>query len=874
MTKQTKQKTLMLVDGNSLINRAFYGLLGRQNLSAPDGTPTGAVYAFLNMFLNFRKEIKPDGIGVAFDLPGKTFRHEKFADYKGKRSPTPEELIIQIPMLKELLDALNVKRLEKETYEADDLIGTYSRRAAENGFKVYIVTGDKDSLQLIDDDVTIVLPITKKGKTDNRIMNRETFREEYGIDPEQFVDLKALMGDSSDNIPGVKGIGIKTGLKLMQEYGSLDNIYEHLDELPKGQRNKLNDNRDMAYLSQDLSEIYCDVPLPIALEDLKSEPIDAEKTAEFFSRYGFESMLDRFELEPVAEPYDPARIRDLQALDSLLLDGENATRRVAVYPKSDDDIIFLVEGVGYLRTDAEHIKKHWQELKEHLGISIFEDYKRFLRTYGLEPLRVQPFDCSIAAYILLQDAEDNFERLYQATTNEVWSVEVEVDGDPLTDAEQDLRRADALFAIELSQRAEIREQGIETLAYAIEMPLAGVLAEMEARGVLINEAALDDVSAKMLDEIDALEKKIFSIAEEPFNLNSTKALSAFLFDQLKLTPGKKLSGGYYSTAASELERLRPEHPVIDDILEYREVSKLRSTFVEGFKKYIEDDGRIHTTFNQTLTSTGRLSSSNPNLQNIPIRSERSGEIRRIFVADEGKCLLSADYSQIELRLLAHMSGDENLLTAFNDYIDIHANTATQLFDKPADQITSAERSAAKTVNFSILYGISPYGLSRDMGTSMQKAKDYIEAYHEHYPGVKPYLDGILAFAKENGYVETLFHRRRAIPQLKSAAYNIRQFGERAAMNAPIQGTAADLIKIAMNRLKKKLKDNLSAEELKENGMILQVHDELILEVEEKNAERIGAWLKEAMEGAMELKVPLIADVYKGQNWNDMKAIDA
>lgn len=867
--KKNSRKHLMLVDGNSLINRAFYAGSGRKMLTAPDGTPSGAVFTFLNMFLSYTEQIDPDSIIVAFDRKDKTFRHELYADYKGTRKPMPDDLAIQMPLLKELLDALNVCQVEERGYEADDLIGTYAKIAAEDNYDVYIVTGDKDSFQLIDEHVYIVLPVTRSGATSDSLMDRTAFEDEYGFGPEKFVDFKAIMGDSSDNIPGIRGIGQVGASDLVRNHGTLKQIYADLDhtttKIPNKYRNKLSEDREMAFLSYDLALINREVPVRISAQDAVREKPDPEKLTGFFQKMGFQTMFERFGLEQTDSIIDQKELADLNEYQAVreFLDAAGLNSIVWLVLPNENSFL-LSKDTGYILLEPIQLQIAWQDLSELNNQIIVWDYKDWLRTINLGKLTNQPFDIKVAAYLLNQGKPEDFTSVFQTVFQQNF---IQLKAKPSSDEQIDYYKQMALAMLKLQQiqRDLIRKQNMEYLAYVVEMPLTPILADMEKRGVAADKTQLDKLNRTMSQEIEELEEKIYQYSFEKFNINSSQQLSDVLFNQLNLPAGKKLASGYYSTAAGELDRLRNMHPIIDLIIDYREISKLNSTFVDGLRKSIDPlDGKIHTTYHQTLTTTGRLSSSDPNLQNIPIRSERSKAIRDVFVAAPGYKLIGADYSQIELRLLAHLSGDPDLIQAFNDGIDIHSNTAMKIFDKKIDEITARERALAKTVNFSIVYGVTPFGLSQDLKSSVDTAAEYINSYYENYAKVKPYLESLIEKAKKDGYVETMFGRRRYIPELNSSQFHTRSFGERAAMNAPLQGSAADLIKLAMNRIDRILEQqNLQAR------FILQVHDELIIELPEHEVEQVSQILQKGMESVAELKIPLLAEVSVGNSWAEI-----
>ncbi|NCA98785.1 MAG: DNA polymerase I [Clostridia bacterium] len=903
---------LMLIDGNSLINRAFFGLAGRNRLTAPDGTPTGALYAFLNMFLRFKAEYGPDQIVAAFDRKEPTFRHQMFDGYKATRKGMPDDLAAQMPILKELLDLMGVGRVEVPGFEADDILGTLARQAESEGREVAILTGDKDSFQLVDEHISIWHPVTTTGKTEVQIYTPESVRARYTIGPELFVDLKAIMGDPSDNIPGVKGIGEKGALELVSRFGSLDQIYEHLADIKPNLAAKLAENRDMAYLSRQLSQIDCAVPLPVSLSELKSLRPDRQALLEMLARLDFRSLVAKLGLDSEPVPPSLEQTTTVAFISGTFADFKAAIQTVKNQPDGclafilgpDGQWLWSVPGTDPHQVhglQTADLTQAWDLLAQEALPTLTYDYKKTLRTFRLPALPGLVRDVLVAAYLLNQlDGKPDFTRLYSRVTGQNWpflgpgsaaaaSADAQSAG---KDRQQDLfsvlesaapasptvqvwetwnleqspLAVAALSDLWQAQKQAIAERGIQHLAYQVELPLAGVLAEMELQGFAIDQTILSGLSQDMQKRIDALQEQIFTLSGKTFNLMSPKQLGAVLFDHLGLATGKKRSGGNYSTDSEELERLIDQHPVIAPIIEHRLLAKLRSTFVEGLLKAIDPaDGRVHTTFNQVLTATGRLSSTEPNLQNIPIRSEQGNQIRAAFIASPGHVLLDADYSQIELRLLAHLAQDPAMQQAFNENEDIHTNTACHIFGVAAHEVTSAQRSVAKTVNFSIVYGISDFGLARDLGVTVKQAHQYIAGYNSQYPHVRAYLEQIVKQAYEQGYVETLFGRRRYLPELQSANRNLRQFGERAAMNTPIQGTAADLIKMAMVRAR-----NLFIQEGLKARLVLQVHDELIVEAPLAEAAAAAALLKQAMEDALELSVPLIAEVKQGQRWSECK----
>ncbi|MEA4888238.1 MAG: DNA polymerase I [Clostridiaceae bacterium] len=896
------EQNLLLLDGNSLINRAFYAIYGRHNLTAPDGFPTGALFVFCNMYWRFIDELHPTHIVAAFDRREPTFRHQAYPLYKATRKPMPDDLAVQIPVLKDLLRALGVCCLECPGFEADDILGSLAVWGSSH-MPVNLVTGDKDSFQLASKQVTILQPVTRSGKTDIERYDPAAIMDRYQLSPAQIIDLKALMGDPSDNIPGVHGVGEKGAIGLLRQYETLDGVYEALNQIKGSIGQKLAAGREMAYMSRDLATICLTAPIAKNLDDYRVQAPDAAALIELFNRLGFSKFLTRFNFAaPGTDQADHTAWLTCESgnLEQLSRDLESARDQwPAFWLEEDQPVFWLTDQNGVRKLENITWPDFWQVVENSGCRPVFYDYKRFLRQTGLTGLRSGVHDVLISAYLLNQlDGKPDLNRLYQQATGKTMPEEAaagannnndsrngageqqdlfSLAGAPEQDlpektadcAEQDRQiavRLHVLREIALKQRELLVERHLEYLADTVEFPLAAVLADMEQCGFALDLSVLQNLAVEMSARQEVLQTEIYQLCGLTFNLNSPKQLSEVLFQNMGLTTGKKRSGGTYSTDSDELERLAGEHPAVPLIIEHRQLAKLRSTYVEGLMKVVDPaDGRVHTTFNQTLTTTGRLSSSEPNLQNIPIRMAAGQLIRRAFIAAPGCLLLDADYSQIELRLLAHLSGDPAMTEAFVRAEDIHMNTACRIFDKPADEITSEMRSVAKTMNFSIVYGISDFGLARDLGVTVRQAHHYIVEYEEHYPNIRPYLNSLIEQAYKTGYVETLFGRRRYLPELKAANRNIRQFGERAAMNTPVQGTAADLIKIAMVRAAAALKEaNLTAR------LILQVHDELIVECPEGEADQAADLLRNEMEHAMALSVPLLADVRRGARWADCK----
>ncbi|MDD4323309.1 MAG: DNA polymerase I [Eubacteriales bacterium] len=872
-----KNELLLIVDTNSLLNRAYYALAGRSNMKAPDGTPTGALYPFLNMIFQYLDMYEPKYLAAAFDLPGDTFRHREFEEYKAGRRPMPDDLALQFPFARDLLDALGFVTVAVEEYEADDIVGTLAREAEEADLDVIILSGDRDLFQLIGPRTKVQFLSSSKSGPQSQQITEDNLLEKYGVRADQWVDVKALMGDSSDNIPGVKGVGEKTALKLIQEYGSVAEVFKNVEDQKGALKKNLEAGKQDALVSYKLCQIEREVDIP---EDLNPLSRSGEKfrnnkvLANLFAQLGFRSYFERFpELQEYLGEEAQAGRRLLQKAESLkqfdsVEEFQTSADRTGVasffLPTDSLEGIFITEEGFYPVAD---VKQSAEILEQNKTTLVTWDIKQQLREQKSFAQIMNVFDSMVATYLLQEDGRSSdFDYSMQAVLGDDYMPASSYDNDlPLLADHAEIRKKQGyqLLMAYPRQKQDIVDHDLEYLA-DIEMRLAVILAAMEVRGILVDKNMLDCNSADMQLELDTLERSIYDLAGHEFNINSPQQLSKILFEEKQLPPGKKIASGY-STAADELQRLYHLDPIIPLILEYRELSKLRGTFVEGLLKEIGQDGRVHTNFNQTVTTTGRLSSSNPNLQNIPIRTERGREIRKVFIAPPGRLLVGADYSQIELRLLAHLSQDEAMLEAFRADEDIHRITAATLFHKDEAEVTSDERSAAKTVNFSITYGISEFGLARDLGISRQEAGGYIKRYHEKYPKVIAWLDKQAEIGKEQGYVETLFHRRRYLPELASQNYNVYQFGVRAAMNAPVQGTAADLIKIAMV----KAVEEISGADLDAN-ILLQVHDELILEAAEQDAAEVAVVLKRVMEEAMDLDVPLVADTKIGPNWGEME----
>ena len=873
---------LMVLDGNSILNRAYYGI---RPLSTREGLYTHAVYGFITTLQRLLDEENPEALCVTFDRREPTFRHRADADYKAQRKPMPPELAMQLPVMKQVLSAMSVPCYELVGYEADDLIGTISRKCQAAGWDCVIVTGDKDSLQLITDRTKVKLVSTRMGQTTTKDMTPETFREQYGFDPIHMIDLKALMGDTSDNIPGVPGIGEKTAMALVQEYGAIDEIYRLLPDLhakPAAIR-KLTEGEESARHSYWLATIVTDAPLDFDPAENLRQPFRPE-LYDLFLRLEFQKLIDKYHLRPHQETAEkpevtatvvPVRTED-QARD--LLAQWRQAESVTVYAVPDLSALSVQWDAGENASWAAELwtgdyQGDWQALLAALFAAdipkVSHNVKDLMRTLldaGL-PAEGFVFDTALAAYLLDATAgKYDLPRLFVSYFNQELPKPVHLEPDafsPLGDRSAAWASLHsygaAIEALHGVLLPRLREQGMEKLYFDVELPLCRVLADMERSGFLVDGGALARFGRELSDTIDRLEQRIYAAAGQQFNINSPKQLGKVLFEDLGLPHGKKTKTGW-STNADVLEKLK-DHPLVADVLTYRQYAKLKSTYADGLLKVIDPDGRIRTSFQMTVTATGRLSSTEPNLQNIPTRTELGSKMREMFVAAPGHVLVDADYSQIELRLLAHISGDTAMQQAFLSGEDFHTVTAARVFHVPQDQVTHQMRSRAKAVNFGIVYGISAFSLSQDIGVTVQEAKEYMDRYFATYTGVKQYMTDVVDKAREQGYVETLWHRRRALPELKSSNFNMRSFGERVALNMPIQGTAADIIKLAMVRVHSRLaREGLAAR------LIMQVHDELIVECPEAEASRVEQLLRQEMQGVAELSVPLLAEAHTGHNW--------
>lgn len=843
---------LLLLDGHSIINRAFYGVPDLTNAS---GLHVNAIYGFLNIMFKFMDDEAPDYLCVAFDTSAPTFRHEQYDAYKGTRKPMPEELREQVPVLKDVLHAMDIVTVERPGWEADDILGSLAKKAEAEGMEVSLISGDRDLLQIATDKIKICIPKTKGGKTETEYYYTKDVIEKYQVPPAGIIELKALMGDSSDNIPGVPKVGEKTATALLVEYGTVDNVYAHLDEITKkGLHDTLEANKDKAELSHWLATIKTDCDTGIAWDEIKIGNLYTEKAYEELQTLGLKAILKRFEGKVTGEPVKQVSIRQVSDFSQCETIFDGAAKALA----AGESVFF------YIHKDSEGMSAvSLTYSEENYLISVFG----FL-TEGYLGDKLATLQGVDGGMLVTYDAKS----MYPYIDSEKWD---RVDDmmiisyllNPLKAREYDLSGGNVTYEMSTLYSdfmAELEAQGMLKLYKEIELPLAKVLFDCEREGILVDKDELIRYGQSLMGRISELEASIYEQAGEKFNINSPKQLGEILFEKLGLTGGKKTKSGY-STAADVLEKLAVDNPIVADILEYRGLAKLKSTYADGLLDCIAADGRIHTTFNQTITATGRISSTDPNLQNIPIRTELGRQIRKSFVPKPGYVFVDADYSQIELRLLAHMSEDAGLIEAYNMDADIHRITASKVFHIPFEEVTPNQRRDAKAVNFGLVYGISSFGLSQDLGISRKEAAQYIEDYFVTYPGVKKFLDDTVADAKEKGYVTTLYGRRRPIPELKNSNFMMRQFGERVAMNSPIQGTAADIMKIAMIKV---------AEALKEEGLdakiIVQVHDELLLEVREDLCERASELLADKMREAAKLSVALEVDVHAGKDWYEAK----
>ena len=911
---------LVLIDGNSIMNRAFYGIMGSKMLMTKDGKYTNAVYGFLAIMFKILDDIKPEYLAVAFDLKGPTARHELYKEYKANRHGMPEELAEQMPVIKDVLRAMNIDIIEKQGYEGDDILGTLAKYGEKQGLEVTILSGDRDTFQLASDHITIRIPRTKAGKTETEDYNRAKVLEEYGLEPEQLIEVKALQGDSSDNIPGVPGIGPKTAISLIQRYHTVAELYEKVeageDDLKGKQRENIVNNKEMAELSRMLGEINTNVPIEDTLEEIKLEEWDKPKVLEIFEELRFNRYIDKFGLRGISSvegtnSEEDSKEKHFEIVETTEIPELKLKRETDTAKETDKKLYYYLETKE--NNSPENIIK-----KEITGISIYSENKIYyiglhdgfkeqlknifedeqIEKYGYDlaqdyillkqigiTMKNIVYDAKIAAYILNPTSKytmdviardyleiDNAEFLQSQGVKDEANQQTSLfdTGEKDTQKDESKKMENCLYAEEVYKLAEVTMKKLEEIDAVdlfknIDMPTVEVLAEMQWNGMYVDVQELDNYGQALKDRLEILTQEIYELCGEEFNINSTKQLGEVLFEKLKLPVVKKTKNGY-STDVDVLEKLRDEHPVIEKILEYRQLMKLNSTYVEGMKPYINSTTkRIHSFFHQTITATGRISSTEPNLQNIPTRFELGKQLRKAFKPADGCLYIDADYSQVELRVLAHISNDEHMVQAFNNGEDIHRQAASKVFNTPIDEVTKEQRSNAKAVNFGIVYGISDFGLGEQLHISRKKARQYIDQYLEQYSGIKNFMNEVVEKAKETGYVETLFKRRRYIPELKSNNYMVRQFGSRAAMNTPIQGTAADIMKIAMINVLRELK----ARNMK-SKIVLQVHDEMMIEAPLKEVDDVKDILQRCMESACKLNVPLIAEVSEAANWYECK----
>lgn len=865
-------KKLLILDSNSILNRAFYGV---RYLSAKDGTPTNAIYGFLNILLKLIKEQEPDYICAAFDVKAPTFRHKQYEGYKAQRKPMPEGLAAQMPLAKDVLRAMGVTILEKEGYEADDIIGTVARLCEESEISCFIATGDKDDLQLASDKTKVILTVTKSGYNETIIYDDKAVKEKYHVTPTEFIDVKALMGDPSDNIPGVKGVGEKTAMSLIEKHHSIEYIYENIDGigLKGAMLQKMKDGREMAFMSKELATINRNTPIEFNAEECVFDGFENNcELYEILKRLELNSIIKKLDLsggDNVKENEDIFKDFSYQVGDKNMISGDKVT---VVLDFDGDNISSAAVGAGnnaVVLNEQDDIKELLED--DSIAKVMFDVKEAIVKLNGRIDIKNISDDTAIAAY-LVDPAKNEYtiEKLaseYFGTVIEKPEVkQLSLLDDVETDRSEYLAKCAVALGV-LNDRIgdKIKENGQEKLYQEVELPLVTVLAHLEINGFLVDDNQLKEFADKLGEKIDALTNEIYMLAGEEFNINSPKQLGVILFEKLELKPVKKTKTGY-ATNADVLEKFRDKHPIVNFIMEYRQLAKLKSTYCDGLTAVVNPNThRIHSVFTQTVTVTGRLSSTEPNLQNIPTRTELGREIRKMFVAKDGYVLVDADYSQIELRVLAHIANDETMINAFRNNEDIHAVTASQVLGIPLEDVTKEQRSSAKAVNFGIVYGIGEFSLAQDLHISVKEAKAYIESYLEKYHGVRNYMESIKEQAKKDGYVKTMLNRIRYIPELKSPNYNIRQFGERVALNTPIQGTAADIIKLAMVRV-----DNRLINEGLKSKLILQVHDELIVEAHKDEVDKVKQILSEEMQNAMKLNVPLKVDMSTGHSWYDAK----
>ena len=898
---------LILVDGNSIMNRAFYGIMGSKMLTTSDGTYTNAVYGFLSILFKIEEDLNPDYIAVAFDLKGPTERHKMYEGYKANRHGMPDELAQQMPIIKDVLKAMNIKIIEKQGYEGDDILGTLSKEAEEQGIDVTILSGDRDTFQLTSDKVTVRIPRTKMGKTENEDYDRTRVLEEYGIEPKELIEVKGLMGDTSDNIPGIPGVGEKTALNLIRHYKTIDNLYkevetnESLIDVKGKLKEKILENKELAYLSRKLGEINRQAPIETSVEELKKQEWNNQEVYNLFKYLRFNRYIDRFNMEnsnveqtPNEQLFEKEAVNEVEKIKEIIEKAKKENELI-YYIETDEletkDTIINKKIKSISVYDKELKKAYYillEEDKIQLFKEIFEDnnvkkigYKQKIDYILLREKEINVsnfyYDIELAAYILNPtESKYNLEKLaidylkldineYNKKEEKQINLFEAQENKAENEIEKNCMYVYTIYNVYEKTMEKLKETNQLDLFNNIEMPLVKVLADMQYIGIYVDKNELVEFGNTLKNEIEKLTGEIYKLAGEEFNINSTKQLGIILFEKMKLPVVKKTKSGY-STDVEVLEKLKNENEIVSKILDYRQLVKLNSTYVEGLIPYINNkDNRIHSYFHQTVTATGRISSSEPNLQNIPTRFDLGKQIRKVFKPKEGYVFVDADYSQIELRVLAHIADDEHMIEAFNNNEDIHRQTASKVFDIPMEEVTSKQRSDAKAVNFGIVYGISDFGLGEQLGISRKQAKLYIEQYLDKYQKIKEFMENIKESAKKEGYVETLFNRRRYIPEMNSNNYMVRQFGARVAMNTPIQGTAADIMKIAMIKLFNELKERKL-----ESNILLQIHDELLLEVKKEEKDEVEKLLKDSMEGAMQLKVPLKVELSEADNWYEAK----
>ena len=870
------KEKILLIDGHSILHRAFYGI---PDLTNAEGLHTNAIYGFLNILFKLLEEEKPEYLIVAFDVHAPTFRHEMFKEYKGTRKPMADELREQVPVIKEVLQSMDVKVVEQAGLEADDIIGTLAKRCAENGMIVSVISGDRDLLQLATDTVQIRIPKTKRGTTEIENYYAKDVQEKYQVTPTQFIDVKGLMGDSSDNIPGVPSIGEKTATKIIVEYGSIEKAYEHVEELTPPRASKaLKEHYELAKLSKELATIIVDANISCSLEDAKIRNLYTKEAYTWFQKLQFKNFLNRFDIQAPSHDVESGFqiVNEISQADIIFKQAKKEALVGAVLYKSSENVLPLFAhmaelggvGIAFNAQSTYCIAVGGDITKEYL-VSQLEEVANQVTTFSmfdlkeqLETLTIQKpkncFDMTIAAYLLNPLKSDY---AYEDVAREYLDMILD---DKNEEHIKVCYQAHTAYVANTILFQKLKEQKLDKLFLEVEMPLLFALYDMEKLGIRVAKEELKEYGNALEVKIQILEKQIYEDAGEEFNINSPKQLGVILFEHLGIEGGKKTKTGY-STAADVLEKLAPEYPIVNKILEYRQVAKLKSTYAEGLANFIDTDGRIHGKFNQTITATGRISSTEPNLQNIPVRMELGRRIRKVFIPKEDYIFVDADYSQIELRILAHCSGDKALIDAYKHAEDIHRITASQVFHTPFDEVTDLQRRNAKAVNFGIVYGISSFGLSQDLSITKKEAAEYIERYFASYPGIKQFLDNAVQQAKDMGYVETLFGRRRPVPELQSSNFMQRAFGERVAMNAPIQGSAADIMKMAMIGVG----EALQKQEL-QSRIVLQVHDELLIEAHKDEVEEVKAILTQEMEQAVQLDVPLSIDIHVGKNWYEAK----